>query len=187
MAHIIPCVLCGFVLCLCGTVADAGGERPGGSNDRRIPTRSDYTDGTVWDGEPPQQVCVHASWGFSCLSAILLSAHVKELLTSIPSHRRFREALVESGKEHRRDPSNNKNKFYLHYLLASISNCIILKWDHGWVVVNDHWQSFQSFIAQMFGLILETLGAQNRLISCLHHKHCGNICGNCLKRNQFIL
>ncbi|XP_051239147.1 exocyst complex component 3-like protein [Dicentrarchus labrax] len=40
---------------------------------------------------------------------------------------RFREALVEFGKEHRRDPSNNKNKFYLHYLLASISNCIILK------------------------------------------------------------
>ncbi|KAK2841702.1 hypothetical protein Q5P01_011902 [Channa striata] len=38
---------------------------------------------------------------------------------------RFREALVEFGKEHRRDPS--KNKFYLHYLLASISNCIILK------------------------------------------------------------
>ncbi|KAM9753397.1 exocyst complex component 3-like protein [Menidia menidia] len=40
---------------------------------------------------------------------------------------RFREALVEFGKEHRRDLSNNKNKFYLHYLLASISNCIILK------------------------------------------------------------
>lgn len=40
---------------------------------------------------------------------------------------RFREALVESGKEHRRDPSNHKHKFYLHYLLASISNCIILK------------------------------------------------------------
>ncbi|XP_071767354.1 exocyst complex component 3-like protein isoform X1 [Centroberyx gerrardi] len=40
---------------------------------------------------------------------------------------RFREALVEFGKEHRRDPSSNKNKFYLHYLLASISNCIILK------------------------------------------------------------
>ncbi|XP_040894274.1 exocyst complex component 3-like protein [Toxotes jaculatrix] len=40
---------------------------------------------------------------------------------------RFREALVEFGKEHRRYPSNNKNKFYLHYLLASISNCIILK------------------------------------------------------------
>ncbi|XP_041852762.1 exocyst complex component 3-like protein [Melanotaenia boesemani] len=40
---------------------------------------------------------------------------------------RFREALVEFGKEHRRDPSNNKTKFYLHYLLASISNCIILK------------------------------------------------------------
>ncbi|KAM6937790.1 exocyst complex component 3-like protein [Xenentodon cancila] len=40
---------------------------------------------------------------------------------------RFREALVEFGKEHHRDPSNNKNKFYLHYLLASISNCIILK------------------------------------------------------------
>ncbi|XP_069570442.1 exocyst complex component 3-like protein [Brachyistius frenatus] len=39
---------------------------------------------------------------------------------------RFREALVDFGKEHRRDP-NNKNKFYLHYLLASISNCIILK------------------------------------------------------------
>ncbi|XP_068168842.1 exocyst complex component 3-like protein [Antennarius striatus] len=40
---------------------------------------------------------------------------------------RFREALVESGKEHRKNPTNNKNKFYLHYLLASISNCIILK------------------------------------------------------------
>ncbi|XP_034389911.1 exocyst complex component 3-like protein isoform X2 [Cyclopterus lumpus] len=40
---------------------------------------------------------------------------------------RFREALVEFGKEHRRNPSNIKNKFYLHYLLASISNCIILK------------------------------------------------------------
>lgn len=40
---------------------------------------------------------------------------------------RFREALVEYGKEHRRDLSNSKNKFYLHYLLASISNCIILK------------------------------------------------------------
>ncbi|KAM7396310.1 hypothetical protein PAMP_019359 [Pampus punctatissimus] len=40
---------------------------------------------------------------------------------------RFREALVEFGKEHRRNPSSNKNKFYLHYLLASISNCIILK------------------------------------------------------------
>uniref|UniRef100_A0A3P8URZ3 Exocyst complex component 3-like 1 n=1 Tax=Cynoglossus semilaevis TaxID=244447 RepID=A0A3P8URZ3_CYNSE len=40
---------------------------------------------------------------------------------------RFREALVEFGKEHRRDPSNSKSKFYLHYLLASICNCIILK------------------------------------------------------------
>uniref|UniRef100_A0A3Q3IQP8 Exocyst complex component 3-like protein n=1 Tax=Monopterus albus TaxID=43700 RepID=A0A3Q3IQP8_MONAL len=40
---------------------------------------------------------------------------------------RFREALVEFGKEHRREPSNNQNKFHLHYLLASISNCIILK------------------------------------------------------------
>ncbi|KAM3609647.1 uncharacterized protein V6R79_018128 [Siganus canaliculatus] len=40
---------------------------------------------------------------------------------------RFREALVEFGKEHRRDPINHKTKFYLHYLLASISNCIILK------------------------------------------------------------
>ncbi|XP_017289699.1 exocyst complex component 3-like protein [Kryptolebias marmoratus] len=38
---------------------------------------------------------------------------------------RFREALVDFGKEHRRDPNNNK--FYLHYLLASISDCIILK------------------------------------------------------------
>ncbi|CDQ82796.1 unnamed protein product [Oncorhynchus mykiss] len=40
---------------------------------------------------------------------------------------RFREALVDFGKEHRRDQSTNQNKFYLHYLLASISNCIILK------------------------------------------------------------
>ncbi|KAJ8252175.1 hypothetical protein COCON_G00214870 [Conger conger] len=38
---------------------------------------------------------------------------------------RFREALVEFGKEHRKD--RNSNKFYLHYLLAAISNCIILK------------------------------------------------------------
>uniref|UniRef100_A0A3Q3WM37 Exocyst complex component 3-like 1 n=1 Tax=Mola mola TaxID=94237 RepID=A0A3Q3WM37_MOLML len=35
--------------------------------------------------------------------------------------------MVESGKEHQRDPRNSKNQFYLHYLLASISNCIILK------------------------------------------------------------
>ncbi|XP_029378659.1 exocyst complex component 3-like protein isoform X2 [Echeneis naucrates] len=40
---------------------------------------------------------------------------------------RFREALVQFGKDHRKDLSNNRNKFYLHYLLASISNCIILK------------------------------------------------------------
>ncbi|XP_026222381.1 exocyst complex component 3-like protein [Anabas testudineus] len=40
---------------------------------------------------------------------------------------KFREALVDFGKEHRKEPSNNKSKFYLHYLLASISNCIILK------------------------------------------------------------
>lgn len=39
---------------------------------------------------------------------------------------RFREALAEFGREYRRDPTN-KNKFYLHYLLASISNCIMLK------------------------------------------------------------
>ena len=67
--------------------------------------------------------------------------------TSIPLHHRFREALVESGKEHRKDLSSNKNKFYLHYLLASISNCIILKWDHG--AVNGPWQSCQGFIEQM--------------------------------------
>lgn len=40
---------------------------------------------------------------------------------------RFREALVDFGKEYGRDPSNNTTMFYLHYLLASISNCIILK------------------------------------------------------------
>uniref|UniRef100_A0A1A8G0Y0 Exocyst complex component 3-like 1 n=1 Tax=Nothobranchius korthausae TaxID=1143690 RepID=A0A1A8G0Y0_9TELE len=40
---------------------------------------------------------------------------------------RFREALIEFGKEHCRDPRNTRNKFCLHYLLASISNCIILK------------------------------------------------------------
>uniref|UniRef100_A0A8C9SLL0 Exocyst complex component 3-like 1 n=1 Tax=Scleropages formosus TaxID=113540 RepID=A0A8C9SLL0_SCLFO len=38
---------------------------------------------------------------------------------------RFREALMEFGKEHRRDRSNNR--FYLHYLMASICNCIVLK------------------------------------------------------------
>ncbi|CAN9499498.1 unnamed protein product [Ophioblennius macclurei] len=40
---------------------------------------------------------------------------------------RFREALVDFGKEHRKNPSIPREKFYLHYLLASISNCIILK------------------------------------------------------------
>ncbi|XP_034033042.1 exocyst complex component 3-like protein isoform X3 [Thalassophryne amazonica] len=40
---------------------------------------------------------------------------------------KFREALVTFGKEHHRDLSSNKKKFYLHYLLASISNCITLK------------------------------------------------------------
>lgn len=48
-------------------------------------------------------------------------------LTFTLSPCRFREALVESGKEHQREPRNSKNQFYLHYLLASISNCIILK------------------------------------------------------------
>nr|XP_023673022.1 exocyst complex component 3-like protein isoform X1 [Paramormyrops kingsleyae] len=38
---------------------------------------------------------------------------------------RFREALVEFGKEHRKD--HGRNPFYLHYLLATISNCIVLK------------------------------------------------------------
>lgn len=38
---------------------------------------------------------------------------------------RFRDAVIEFGKEHRKDPT--VNKFYLHYLLACINNCIILK------------------------------------------------------------
>lgn len=117
----MSCILSGFVLCLGGTVTDAGGERPRGSDDQRIPPRSDDTDGTVRDGEPPQQVWIHASSG----PIFLFSACVESLTPLVPH--RFREALVESGKEHRRDPSNHKHKFYLHYLLASISNCIILK------------------------------------------------------------
>ncbi|XP_076878321.1 exocyst complex component 3-like protein isoform X2 [Brachyhypopomus gauderio] len=40
---------------------------------------------------------------------------------------RFRDAIVEFGKEHRKDPSDNNTNFYLHYLLACISNCITLK------------------------------------------------------------
>ncbi|XP_058254087.1 exocyst complex component 3-like protein isoform X2 [Hemibagrus wyckioides] len=40
---------------------------------------------------------------------------------------RFRDAIVDYGKEHRKDPAANNTKFYLHYLLACISNCIILK------------------------------------------------------------
>uniref|UniRef100_A0A671MIK6 Exocyst complex component 3-like protein n=1 Tax=Sinocyclocheilus anshuiensis TaxID=1608454 RepID=A0A671MIK6_9TELE len=40
---------------------------------------------------------------------------------------RFRDAIIEFGKEHRRDSTINSNKFYLHYLLACINNCIILK------------------------------------------------------------
>ncbi|XP_028842473.1 exocyst complex component 3-like protein isoform X2 [Denticeps clupeoides] len=40
---------------------------------------------------------------------------------------RFREALVDLGKEHQKDHSAGSSKFYLHYLLASVSNCIILK------------------------------------------------------------
>lgn len=38
-------------MCTCcdyfGTVVDAGGERPGGPDDRSIPTGSDYPDGPV--------------------------------------------------------------------------------------------------------------------------------------------
>ncbi|TSQ92641.1 Exocyst complex component 3-like protein [Bagarius yarrelli] len=40
---------------------------------------------------------------------------------------RFRDAIIEFGKEHRKDSIPNSTKFYLHYLLACISNCIILK------------------------------------------------------------
>uniref|UniRef100_A0A8C1T8L9 Exocyst complex component 3-like protein n=1 Tax=Cyprinus carpio TaxID=7962 RepID=A0A8C1T8L9_CYPCA len=40
---------------------------------------------------------------------------------------RFRDAIIVFGKEHRRDSAINSNKFYLHYLLACINNCIILK------------------------------------------------------------
>ncbi|XP_062856212.1 exocyst complex component 3-like protein [Trichomycterus rosablanca] len=40
---------------------------------------------------------------------------------------RFREAIIEFAKGHCKDPTTNNNKFYLHYLLACISNCIILK------------------------------------------------------------
>ncbi|XP_051548920.1 exocyst complex component 3-like protein isoform X2 [Myxocyprinus asiaticus] len=40
---------------------------------------------------------------------------------------RFRDAIIEFGTEHHRDLTTNSNKFYLHYLLACISNCIILK------------------------------------------------------------
>lgn len=40
---------------------------------------------------------------------------------------RFRDAIIEFGKEHRKNPATNSNKFYLHYLLACINNCIILK------------------------------------------------------------
>uniref|UniRef100_A0A4W4GDS0 Exocyst complex component 3-like protein n=1 Tax=Electrophorus electricus TaxID=8005 RepID=A0A4W4GDS0_ELEEL len=39
---------------------------------------------------------------------------------------RFRDAIVEFGKEHRKAPADN-GAFYLHYLLACISNCVILK------------------------------------------------------------
>lgn len=60
------CVVCLFC------VLDAWGECPGGSHDRTIPTRSDYTDGAVRDGEPPEQVLVHASLASGCLSAFLL-------------------------------------------------------------------------------------------------------------------
>lgn len=38
------CILDDFV---CVSVTDAGGERPGGSDDWRIPTRSNDTDGPV--------------------------------------------------------------------------------------------------------------------------------------------
>ncbi|KAG7231045.1 hypothetical protein INR49_025075 [Caranx melampygus] len=39
----------------------------------------------------------------------------------------YQTSLPTIITQHRRDLSNNKNKFYLHYMLASISNCIILK------------------------------------------------------------
>lgn len=44
----LPVVMCPIILCIvCGTGLDAGGECPGGLDDRRITTRSDHTDGTV--------------------------------------------------------------------------------------------------------------------------------------------
>lgn len=50
-------------------VTDAGGEHPGGSDDRSVPPRSDYTDGTLRDGEPPEQVCAQAGSDELCLRA----------------------------------------------------------------------------------------------------------------------
>lgn len=99
------------------TKVDAGGKCPRCSDDWRDPTKSNHTDGIVWDGEASQQVCVQVKLGYNRVK--------KTGLKCTSSYSRFREALVEFGKEHRRVPNNNK--FYLHYLLASISNCIILK------------------------------------------------------------
>lgn len=104
---------------LYGTEIDAGGKCPCCSDDWREPTRPNHPDGAVRDGEASQQVCVPISWRHQ--GSWLWS----KVLTS--SCRRFREALVELGKEHRRVPDNHNNRFYLHYLLASISNCIVLK------------------------------------------------------------
>ncbi|XP_055083301.1 exocyst complex component 3-like protein [Periophthalmus magnuspinnatus] len=62
--------------------------------------------------------------------ALMIGSSLQEQVIQMGLHEievllnRFREALVEVGKEHRRGQSN---KFYLHYILASISNFIILK------------------------------------------------------------
>ncbi|XP_051546018.1 exocyst complex component 3-like protein isoform X1 [Myxocyprinus asiaticus] len=53
---------------------------------------------------------------------ILMGLYEMENLLS-----RFRGAIIEFGKENHRNATTNSNKFYLHYLLACISNCIILK------------------------------------------------------------
>ncbi|XP_020789338.1 exocyst complex component 3-like protein [Boleophthalmus pectinirostris] len=63
--------------------------------------------------------------------ALMIGPSLQERIIQMGLHEievllnRFREALVEVGKEHRK--GQNNNMFYLHYLLASISNFIILK------------------------------------------------------------
>lgn len=103
---------------------DARRKCTGGLDDKWSSAGPDNPNGSLWDGESPQPVCMFSDTGIIIL---IDNSHFCTCFSLFCN--RFRDAIIEFGKEHRRDQTINSNKFYLHYLLACISNCIILKWD----------------------------------------------------------